>query len=57
MGFRLDVWKEIASYQPKWQLGDGKNVQLLIHFIGSKPLNHNNMMPNFAPFFGLWFNF
>jgi hypothetical protein len=28
MGFTLDFWEEIASYRPRWQVGDGRKVQL-----------------------------
>jgi hypothetical protein len=33
MGFTLDFWKEIASYRPRWQAGDGRKAQLPARFV------------------------
>jgi hypothetical protein len=33
MEFILDFWKEIASYRPGWQAGDGRKVQLSTRFV------------------------
>jgi len=44
---------EIASYKPKSQSRNGRNVHLLEHFIWRKPLNNNNMMPSLVAFIGI----
>jgi hypothetical protein len=33
MGFTLDFWEEIASYQLGWQVGDGRKAQLPARFV------------------------
>jgi hypothetical protein len=33
IGFTLDFWEEIASYRPRWQVGDGCKAQLPARFI------------------------
>jgi hypothetical protein len=33
MGFTLDFWKEIASYRPGWQVGDGRKAQRPARFV------------------------
>jgi hypothetical protein len=40
--FTLYFWKQTISYMLWWKLGEHRNVHLEVHFIGSKPLNHNS---------------
>jgi hypothetical protein len=33
MGFQMDYWKEITTYQPGWQFGDGRMSQVPVRFL------------------------